>query len=419
VAEQALITKPRGKLPLWLVLTLAIVAPLVIAVLGFLLWYGSRRDLEAADAAARAAGLPVTWAECKLTIAPPAVLTALNRLDMLAGKPWAWQGCSIGSGMYTKWSFGEAIPEAMRAHHDSLPGSEVREAIDLIDALPDAVPIRRVRIDEKTSLPELTTFKNLANWQTERVLLADRDAVAAETLRSVHIARCLPGSDVLFTCMVRSSIARIVARSISARLPDLQGNTLLATELRRCATELWANHTAFCANELVYCRSALENWRLWASPFPRFFAPFLIRCGRAAVLQDAREWCIVAHSETDPQTLVAAVKTFDAKLKSLSLRNPTQALVKEVGWMRFTLVKNMLSARMWLLVLAAELDGSPWPDDDFAPPGTPLRRVERDGHLVFAYSVGENGIDDGGAKTLDVCFPLYGPVEAQPSSTGK
>ena len=39
-------------------------------------------------------------------------------------------------------------------------------------------------------------------------------------------------------------------------------------------------------------------------------------------------------------------------------------------------------------------------------------RGERDGVLMFGYSVGKDGVDDGGNKNKDDCFPLYGPVEA-------
>ncbi len=68
-------------------------------------------------------------------------------------------------------------------------------------------------------------------------------------------------------------------------------------------------------------------------------------------------------------------------------------------------------------VLCAELTGGPWPADRCAPAGTILRRLERDGRLIAAYSVGRNGVDDGGFATTssgfvdDQVFPLYGRVE--------
>lgn len=75
-------------------------------------------------------------------------------------------------------------------------------------------------------------------------------------------------------------------------------------------------------------------------------------------------------------------------------------------------------------LLAAELGGTPWPEDLLAAPGVRFQRVERDGRLVGAYSVGMDGRDDGGFRSGDSCIPLGGimgrprmgdppPVEAQ------
>ena len=67
-------------------------------------------------------------------------------------------------------------------------------------------------------------------------------------------------------------------------------------------------------------------------------------------------------------------------------------------------------------LLAAELRGQRWPHDNFDATGAPLRAFKRDGILVGAYSVGPDGIDNGGDAAKDRYFPLYGPREAPKSS---
>jgi hypothetical protein len=66
-------------------------------------------------------------------------------------------------------------------------------------------------------------------------------------------------------------------------------------------------------------------------------------------------------------------------------------------------------------LFAAELRGLPWPIDVLDPTGKPLRRWEKEGRLIGAYSVGANGIDDGGDRASDIPLRLYPePPESTP-----
>ena len=67
--------------------------------------------------------------------------------------------------------------------------------------------------------------------------------------------------------------------------------------------------------------------------------------------------------------------------------------------------------QLFARLLVAELRGTPWPIDDFDPLHQRLRPILRDGEIMGAYSVGNDGIDDGGEKD-DRYFPLYGPRTA-------
>jgi hypothetical protein len=70
-----------------------------------------------------------------------------------------------------------------------------------------------------------------------------------------------------------------------------------------------------------------------------------------------------------------------------------------------------IKAQIHIQVILAELRNEPLPKDPFDPAGGLLRRFERDGKLIGVYSLGENGVDDGGDKNKDYYFPLYGPFE--------
>ncbi len=84
------------------------------------------------------------------------------------------------------------------------------------------------------------------------------------------------------------------------------------------------------------------------------------------------------------------------------------------GWT----VRNQALVAAHAALLAAELDGDPWPVDPFDPASRPLRRVERDGRVIGAYSVGDNGVDDGGSAKLDWIFDLYGEVNPRQKDVG-
>jgi hypothetical protein len=91
---------------------------------------------------------------------------------------------------------------------------------------------------------------------------------------------------------------------------------------------------------------------------------------------------------------------------------PNEALIKKVLSSMSLFFTMTVQCELRLRLMAAELRGQPWPVDPYDPSGKPLRPFLRDGKLMGAYSVYEDGVDDGGAKRKDRYFPLYGPLEA-------
>lgn len=79
------------------------------------------------------------------------------------------------------------------------------------------------------------------------------------------------------------------------------------------------------------------------------------------------------------------------------------------------LIESMVKSVITAQVLAADLRGSPWPIDVLDPMGSPLRRWEVDGHLVGAYSVGPDGVDDGGDPRKDIRVHLFPEPASAPA----
>jgi hypothetical protein len=131
------------------------------------------------------------------------------------------------------------------------------------------------------------------------------------------------------------------------------------------------------------------------------------------MLRDGLAWICTLRTLGDMRSVIALAKANEAAfVKRRSRFNPGDILLSVLNPARAQIFQATAKAIMRLRLLAAELDGTLWPEDVFAAPGTLLRRGERDGVLMFGYSVGKDGVDDGGNKNKDDCFPLYGPVEA-------
>lgn len=400
-------TEARSRLRPWVLITGSLVLSLLLAAGGMFFWLRSDADLRAADAEARAAGLPATWSERGFTLAPQAVLDALQRLEVLRKRVPAW---SPGTG--PTWKPGQPPPDSMRAHHAALPTADLAEVLALIDALPWEPAICRLSVDYTTSSPEVVTCKELARLLGQRVALAGRDDRERELRRLLHLVQALPRPGSAIHMLVRISMAGVLTNSVVGHLDDLRGSTTLPTELGALADSFRPQVDEVVLVERLSLRASLTQAEdHLRTGIPLVASVLAIRWSRAEALRTLRAWSVAFAGVTDSRSRLALLKVLDADLVARSRLNPANYLtLLLLPAIRPTLNRSVSSA-LCLRLLAAELDGSPWPEDDFAPPGTPLVRVEREGKLVFAYSVGENGVDDGGNTKKDLCFPLYGPIE--------
>lgn len=132
-----------------------------------------------------------------------------------------------------------------------------------------------------------------------------------------------------------------------------------------------------------------------------------MRKERAGILRAELSWQRFLNSHPgEPRLWMDEADRRTAAIASISSWLGTvthqQVLGIQSSWILRRLMGNVLYARL----LSAEVRGSPWPVDLCDRAGSPLRRWERDGRLIGAYSVGPDGIDNGGDKQKDILFRL-------------
>lgn len=120
-----------------------------------------------------------------------------------------------------------------------------------------------------------------------------------------------------------------------------------------------------------------------------------------------------------PAERYAAASGLVQRLEAMSLEQRPIFVVVSPAWHPLSLLPDILTPSCiyglaqvaqtdaCLRVIAAELRGEPWPRDPTDPTGGQVRRIERDGRLIGFYLCGRNGVDDGGSRYSDDCFPLY------------
>jgi hypothetical protein len=128
------------------------------------------------------------------------------------------------------------------------------------------------------------------------------------------------------------------------------------------------------------------------------------------------DWIANARTQSSPSDLISYGQTVEADIDHLRWWWPSEALAKALCGNGDYFFQMTGETQVRLRLLAAELRGQPWPIDPYDPTGRPLRRFERDGQLMGAYTVHKDGID-GSGKRGDRYYALYGPLEPPASAT--
>ena len=259
-----------------------------------------------------------------------------------------------------------------------------------------------------------------ARYQQERILLAAPEEVVRETdrlLRFVETRDC----HLLIELLVQISLVELALSPIAGRLPDLQKQMpTLADRLDRLSQRLETQLTNALIGEFVLANHTCENPAATRQAMGSFAPASLwddlmwgpqVRAGRGPLLHREMAWILMARKNPTPADLVLTARGIDRESQDLRTWMPTETLsLQLMGSVSMDL--NMTArCQLRLQLMAAELRGAPWPIDAFDPSGKPLRRFERDGALMGAYTVSDDGVDHGGDKKKDRYFPLYGPLE--------
>ena len=134
------------------------------------------------------------------------------------------------------------------------------------------------------------------------------------------------------------------------------------------------------------------------------------RGGRAPYLRDLLAWHQAMTKATDARDMIHIARLDQERWRDPSWQQLLPRQFMGLYWQQGYFHLRAIGGILHLRLLAADLTGNPWPEDPFADPGTPLHRVERDGVLLGAWSVGFDGVPQGGDRNRDVCMSLGPPL---------
>ncbi len=357
-------------------------------------WLTSTRDLAAFAVQAKAAGV---------SLAP-------EEIDPIADAAWSSWSHDLETPVFTSVGVVEMTPgiqaaldprcDELLARLDTLPAGRIRSA-----SFPDAVRglfIARLGFASPGTIPALVhrmqRFAHAMLGRTDSGYYRDPVVSSLEGMSRVLARRCqeLDVQDRLD-----------LARDLTLIADDVEGElrTSGLRFLRQAYSDAWMPH-GLCG-----------AWGIrLPGPYglmPSLGGVLLDRAGRRRLLADVLEWHRTMVACADERAFIAWVRREQAK-PSMGWKEllPAYFLRRQVP---FTYAaRSSLPLILQCRVLAAELAGKPWPVDPFAVPGTPLQRVERDGVLVGAWSVGFDGVADGGDRSRDLCIPLTRQVMGRP-----
>ena len=319
------------------------------------------------------------------------------------------------------------IPQAAFDHHASLDPLIVAEYLDLVDRLPREVVVLTGERSVTTRYPQFGWAHQIFRYQGERILLAAPDQVAREVDRALHYLEsqgCHSWNEFLINA---SRIENILGQTsgrfaeIKSRMPEL------ADRLDRLADSMSTMQIKCFVGEFVTMNAVIEKtdqiaagWTgsllsvcgRFTSAWQQIFFDPMVRAGRETLLRHEIEWIQILQRHPSPTELIASAKRINVEHKKLSSWMPNEALTKMIISAPPVIFEQALLCQLRLRLMAAELRGQPWPIDPYDPSGKPLRPFLRDGKLIGAYCVYQDGVDDGGKKFKDRYFPLYGPLEA-------
>lgn len=399
---------PRKRLRTWFVLAATVVGLLLVSVLSGWIWVRSDGDIRAVEEEATALGINLT----------PPLPSLTDPVRMAQAKLVEAKASALLSASYvsTSWHRGLPLTQETRTNLQETPTRDICEfAQSLIDLGPDPIvlsgPVR-----------PFMSWSKIAVLQNRMLVAEPIELELCLAAMQMQIDRALrePKSWWAWTYLhdfcgrlpYRMSDQRERLRPLAAWL-DAKATHLLE-DLPRAAEELLIQDLSMIRKDDLFFRVRGMQLPAWMS-YPTTMA-IAMRLERERLLRAELSWHVfLATHRMQPRMWMAEAAHRSAALVKdgswLGAHLHEQALFLQHPYNLRRMVGIVLHARL----LAAEIYDSPWPVDLLDPAENPLRRWEKDGRLIGAYSVGPNGIDDGGDRVSDITLRLYLEPESAPA----
>ncbi|MBA3710153.1 MAG: hypothetical protein H0W83_15185 [Planctomycetes bacterium] len=412
-------------------LCILLFALLVLATAGAMtVWFRSTADIERVRVRARELGIATCTAEAHITASTSIRLAAWQRLIALtkgmksyhSGVPWdkrTWKGPRPGEGPHAD----------VIAYHAALDQRRLDEMLELIDALDEGPVVVATAPGEAWRNRDPSMFREMAWILAERISLADAQNLGSEVRRAVR-AMSLLDDDSLFALLMRSASAGAVFSACASRLDEVRSRAPgTASQVTRLADSIASDVAAAAAAEFRTLFESMDRGKgrnltgdtyligplsLFGHNLPQPITDLAehlaLRAGRERLLMTELAWAAFTRDHRDVQDVIVESKRIQAAMPPPSLMSiipwaATRTVMKSQYWLW-----SSLSVTLQGRVLAAELANAPWPEDVFDPARHQLRRVERGGRLIGAYSVFTDGLDGHGSMKSDRCWALYEPL---------
>ena len=393
------VTRRRTLLYGWRGLVILSVLGLGGMVVATVFWFFSDGDLRRIEREMASAGLPTTWQELGVKRTDADRVKIYERVTALARVVKPWRPKQGSSALHP----GEPVPIELKTWHEQMPSTELAELLRLIDALPAEQPFLIEDYSVPANTPWIGKGNEVLRLLGQRVALAAEQDVPVEARRLLHLLNVIPRIPTNMGSLIDSSFLSFAARFLAIRLPAIRGDSGLAEGLESLVRRLESLREQQEVGSLIVKISDFRSVQQGRA-FSREGLEY--RFTRERNLQGHFAWILqsracqpgFARIDLAKRMLGAAKTTFNFAFGNLNLHDSTST------------EHSVLKARLTAEVMATEIRGIPWPVDPYARDGARLRRLERNGVLIGAYSIGRDGVDDHGGKDDDG-FALYGPLK--------
>ena len=410
----------KSRLYGWRLILPLLVGLLLILAASLSWWYFDDSDLHAVKERARTLGVPTSWGETGREVTKIERLSIWKEITDISDHPSMFSYRNENKIKTQRKTFAPITSELV-AHHQTVDSEKLVRLSRLIDQLgSETLVFHRSLTMRHGTWPELDQYKRLITLLHERVLLAPSTDVPQTCRRLLGLISTFE-TPTLLHLFVRISLFTNALNSIAERIADVKNiDPEIAKELARLTEQIALDSEKARIGEFLSLLDLVENPPSYSEcqslssiadgTWDGQPTPWMFRLGRRHLLDTQLDWLVFLRQK--PEMKSALTYGHELEQAPYIAWNPRNRLARFFLPPLTLEVVIELVCRLHARLLITELKDEPWPIDDFDPLHHQLRRIERDGKLMGAYSVYEDGVDNGGAKRKDRYFPLYGPLEA-------